>query len=109
MITNIQIAYSATAAAAVKPTTLQSAMSLVFLPTGANGDITQIADVTLLSDTTTIAGSVVTRTLNFTPGAQFPLRFPPAGDQAAPFRQLYTAILANALSTKVTAADPVLT
>lgn len=107
--TNVQIVYTVTAVALVLPTVLQAKMAAVPLPTGPTGDITQVTGAVLATDVTTISGQDVTRTINFTLGAEFNTEFPPGSDQASPFRELYTSILANALSTKVVAAAPVVT
>lgn len=109
MTTNIQIAYQVTAVGMVAPATLQSRLAAVALPAGPTGGIPQMASVTLVNDTTTLSGSVATRTINFAPGANFAKQFPSTAAAAGAFTNLYTAILANALSTTVTPLAPVLT
>jgi len=72
-------------------------------------EINRVTGSALTSDTTTLVGSVATRTLVFDiTSATFQSRFPATGDQAAPFRDLYTYQLANALKCFVTADAPVI-
>lgn len=108
-VANIRITYQITAIGMVVPATLQSRMAAVPLPTGPTGDIAQMASVTLVDDVTTLSGSVATRTIDFAPGANFAAQFPSTPGVIGAFTNLYTALLANALSTVVTATVPVLT
>jgi hypothetical protein len=106
MSTTATLAYSATAVGPTTVADLETAMEDVPL------DFTEIETVTgctLTSDTTTVSGQVVTRTIVFSiTAATFQTYFPPGTDQAGPFYGLYTHVLSHALACLITAADPVI-
>jgi len=100
------LAYSATATGPTTPAALDTAMAAVDLTFDA---IEQITGCTFISDITTTALTVVTRTIVFDINtAQFQSSFPPGSDQAAPFRGLYTQTLSAALDCIITEAAVVL-
>ena len=106
MSTTATLAYSATATGPTTPAALEAAMAAVVLdPVPIN----EVTGSSLTSDTTGLAGPVATRTLVFNiTSADFQTRFPPATDQASPFRDLFTHVLAHKLNTKIAVAPVVI-
>jgi hypothetical protein len=106
MSSTATLAYSATAQGPTVPANLEAALAAIDL------DPTPIFDMTaavLATDTTTLTGTIATRTLVFNiTNAEFQTRFPPTTDQACPFRGLYLQTIAGTLGTIVTEAAVVI-
>lgn len=98
------LVYHATSFGPTSPAKLEAAMAAIVLdPSG----IEQVTGAVLDSDSTTLLGTIATRTLIFDiSGPQFQGSFPVGTDQAAPFRGLYKQALSAGLNTKIT-EDPV--
>lgn len=62
-IDSITLEYRVTAVPAISPSALQTALSAVPLPTGPTGDMSQVTQATLTSDTPGLIGAVASRTL----------------------------------------------
>jgi hypothetical protein len=100
------LAYEATAVGPTVPANLEAAMQVVDLTFNA---IEQATGCTLISDVTTLVGSIATRTIVFDINtAQFKAEFPAGTDQAAPFYGLYTQALSRALNSLITEIPPVI-
>ena len=105
----VTMAYQATAAPAVAPAALVTALGGIDL-TGAVADLSPFGVTGIASDTTSAAGIIVTRTLvlNLDP-TLFTELFPVAcPDRVSLFRNLFTNILANGIFSPVTFEEPVL-
>jgi hypothetical protein len=99
MAATATLMYEATAVGPTQPADLEAAIAGLDLVFSA---IEQSTGCTLLSDTTTLAGPVVTRTIVFDiHTAQFLASFP-TGQEAVPFIGLYTQALSGAVDSFIT-------
>lgn len=99
MSSTATLTYEVTAVGPTVPSNLETAMAAVVLN---HTGIAEITGAALASDTTTIAGPVVTRTVVFDIATtDFQRRFPVGSDQGAPFRGIYTSFFGAQFNTQV--------
>jgi hypothetical protein len=101
MSTTATLVYSVVAVGPTVPANLEAAVAAVSLAQ-QEADFETVTGATLTSDTTTLVGVTVTRTIVFgITSAQFVQQFPAGTDQGAPFRGLFQQAIGGGVASPV--------